>query len=89
MLAALRLSKAVIPARPAAIVAARSLRAYHSFHEDKANVLPNLIEPQSASFKVRNQQLEANVFRSQKSNVSPCYDNFRRTRREWMRLCAN
>ncbi|KAG2175426.1 hypothetical protein INT43_001073 [Umbelopsis isabellina] len=61
MLAALRFSKAVIPARPAAIVAARSLRAYHSFHEDKANVLPNLIEPQSASFKENKERMDALV----------------------------
>jgi hypothetical protein len=39
--------------RLTSIVATRTVRGYHAFHEDKANVLPNLVEPQSAAFKVR------------------------------------
>jgi hypothetical protein len=52
MLTALRFSRISHSVRLTPIVAARSQRAYHAFHEDQANVLPNLIEPQSAAFKV-------------------------------------
>lgn len=54
MLTALRFSRiSHATTRLNRIAATQSLRAYHAFHEDKANVLPNLVEPQSAAFKVR------------------------------------
>jgi hypothetical protein len=53
MLTALRFSRISHSVRLTSIVATRSQRAYHAFHEDQANVLPNPIEPQSAAFKVQ------------------------------------
>jgi hypothetical protein len=53
MLTALRFSRISQYTRLTSIVATRTVRGYHAFHEDKANVLPNLVEPQSAAFKVR------------------------------------
>lgn len=35
---------------------------YHTFHEDNASVLPNLVEPASASFKVNRGVLPYNLY---------------------------